>query len=284
MTPSATKSGMTPTRVGEILWRQKLVCVLVFLIILAVGSSVVLTRAKVYQSSSSVALLPPPNKPTILPNYPNIIISLVPTYVQLVSSPVLLNEVAAKVPFRITEKQLAADLHAEALSNAAIISIVAQSPSPAQAREITAVATRAFLAHVSGNGVVVPRVYGQPTPPQPAPPSKKLLLLVVVVLAAILGATAGLIWDHFAGAAPRSGRRTGLTGRASVPERRAEPDRVPAQSERATPIASGAVNPMEPLETVKLRPPGHKSDGPDTSGENGRSGAQGETGRPDEIP
>ncbi len=243
----------------------------------------VLTRSKVYQSSSSVALLPPPKKPTILPNYPNIIISLVPTYVQLVSSPVLLNQVAAKVPFRITEKQLADDLHGEALSNAAIINIVAQSTSPAQAREIATVATRTFLAHVSGNGVVVPRVYGQPTPPQPAPPGKKLLLLVVVVLAAILGITAGLIWDRLGGAALRTGRRTGVGGRAPVPGRRAEPDRVPAQPERATSGPSAAVEPTEPLQTVKLRPPGHDADGPDVSGENGRSGVQGETGRPDEV-
>lgn len=127
LTLSTTKSAMTTSRVA-VLWRQKLVYALVFLVILAVGGGVILTRPTTYQSSSSVALLPPPNKPTILPNYPNIIMSLVPTYVQLVSSPVLLNEVAARVPFKITEKQLAADVHAEALSNAAIISIVAQSP------------------------------------------------------------------------------------------------------------------------------------------------------------
>ena len=244
----------------------------------------VLTRPTTYQSSSSVALLPPQKKPTILPNYPNIIISLVPTYVQLVSSPVLLNEVAAKLPFRITEQQLAADVHAEALSNAAIINIVAQSPDPAQARTIAALTTRTFLAHVSGNGVVVPRVYGQPTAPQTAPPSKKLLLPVVLILAAILAAAAGFIWDHFAGPASRQRERTGLTGSAPTPDQRPEPDQVPATPERVTPTASGAVRPIEPFETVKLRPPAQTANGPDTPGDSSRFGMPGENGRTADIP
>jgi capsular polysaccharide biosynthesis protein len=283
LTPTATKDAMTPRRVGEVLWRRKLVCALVFLLILAGGGGVILTRSATYQSNSSVALLPPPKKPTILPNYPNIIISLVPTYVQLVSSPVLLTEVAARLPFRITEKQLAADVHAEALSNAAIINIVAQSPDPAQAREIAAVTTRTFLAHVSGNGVVVPRIYGQPTAPQPAPPSKKLLLPVVVILAAILAAAAGLIWDHFAGPHQRRGRKAGVTRRAPMPDHRAEPDHVPGPPERVAPTASGAVTAVDPFETVKLRP-AHTADGPDAPGDSSRSRAPGENGRANDIP
>jgi capsular polysaccharide biosynthesis protein len=283
VTPSAPKNAITSRRVGEALWRQKLVCALVFLVILAVGGGVILTRATTYQSHSSVALLPPPKKPTILPNYPNIIISLVPTYVQLVSSPVLLDEVAPKLPFNITPTKLAADLHAEAMSNAAIINIIAQSPDPAQAREIAAVATQTFLAHVSGNGVVVPRVYGQPTAPQPAPPSKKLLLPVVVILAAILAASAGLIWDHFAAAASRPGGPTGAARRAPMPENRAEPDRVRSTPERAAPTVSGAVRPVEPFETVKLRPPAQMADGPDGPGESSRSRMQAENGKTDEI-
>jgi hypothetical protein len=207
----------------------------------------------------------------------------VPTYVQLVSSPVLLDEVAPKLPFNITPTKLAADLHAEAMSNAAIINIIAQSPDPAQAREIAAVATQTFLAHVSGNGVVVPRVYGQPTAPQPAPPSKKLLLPVVVILAAILAASAGLIWDHFAAAASRPGGPTGAARRAPMPENRAEPDRVRSTPERAAPTVSGAVRPVEPFETVKLRPPAQMADGPDGPGESSRSRMQAENGKTDEI-
>lgn len=191
MAPSGTSKAMMARRVGEILWRQKLACAIVALIILVIGSAVVLTRTKVYQSTSSVALLPATKNPNILPNYPNLIVSLIPTYVQLASSPVLLNQVAANVPFHITEAQLANDVHAESLSNAAIINIVAQAPSPSQAKDIASAATNSFLTQLDGNGVVVPRVYGLPTASQPAPPSTALLLAVVLVLALILGAPQG---------------------------------------------------------------------------------------------
>ncbi len=147
---SGTSNGITSKRVGEILWRQRLVCAVVALIILAVGSAVVLTRPKVYQSTSSVALLPVATNPGILPNYPNLIISLIPTYVQLISSPVLLNQVAAKLPFHITEAQLSSDVHAESLSNAAIIDIVAENPNPAQAKEIASAATVPFSDNCAG--------------------------------------------------------------------------------------------------------------------------------------
>ena len=261
-----------------------MVCALAFLIIVVVGSALVLTRPHAYQSSSSVALLPSPKKPAILPNYPNIIISLVPTYVQLVSSPVLVNEVAAKLPFHITASQLAPDLHAESLSNAAIINIVAQSSSPDQAKEIAAVATHTFLAHVSGNGVVIPRIYGEPTAPQPTHPSRVLLLAVVVILAAILGAGAGLIWDRFAGLPTSSGGRNGMTGRSPVPDHLLQPDRAAVPSERTAAVRSGAAQPLEQFESVRLQPPRHEPGKADTPGDTGKSGAHSETASPDELP
>jgi capsular polysaccharide biosynthesis protein len=274
---------MTAKRIGEVLWRQKLVCAVVFVAILAVGSAVVLTRPASYQSSSSVALLPPPKKPAILPNYPNIIISLVPTYVQLISSPTLLNDVAAKLPFAITEQQLAADIHGESLSNAGVINIVVQSSNPGQVQQIAAVATQVFLAHVSGNGVVIPRVYGQPTAPHAAPPSKKLLLPIVAILAAILAAFAGLTWDRFAGPVPLFGKRTGMTGRVPSPGHLAEPDGVPAQHKRAAPTASGIARPIEPLESVKLRRRGQKTEEPRAPVKPKMRDANGEDGQEDKA-
>jgi Mrp family chromosome partitioning ATPase len=62
-----------------------------------------------------------------------------------------------------------------------------------------------FLSELSGNGVVVPRIYAQPTvPTKPAPPSIKLLLGVIFVLAVILGLGAGLLWDRLSGGEDRS--------------------------------------------------------------------------------
>ncbi len=164
------------------------------------GAGYALTRQKTYQSTSSIALLPVSSNPRILPNYPTLIASLIPTYIELVSSPALLDQVALTLPFHISGIQLAQDVHAESSSDAAVINIVAQSPSPVQAQQIAARTTAAFLTKLTGNGVVVLSVYAQPViPAKPAPPSTKLLLTVIFLLAVVLGLMAGLLYDGRSG-------------------------------------------------------------------------------------
>jgi len=161
------------------------------------GAALVLTRPKTYQSTSTVALLPVSTDPNILPNYGSLIANLIPTYVQLVSSPAMLNQVAATLPFAISETRLAQDVHAQSLSNAAVINIVAQTRSPIEAQEIASRAMAVFLAQLTGNGVVIPRIYAQPVvPTKPAAPNTKLLLGVILALAILLGLGAGLLWDR----------------------------------------------------------------------------------------
>ena len=191
---------LTPQRVAHVIWRRKLVCTVVAIVVLFAGAGFLLIRPKTYQATSSVALLPVSTNASALPNYPNMITSLIPTYIQLISSPVLLNRVAATLPFTISEGQLANQVHAESLSNAAVINIVAQSPNAVQAQQIASRTTAVFLTNLRGNGVVVPQIYAQPTvPSRPASPGTKLKLSAILVLAVILGLGAGLLWDRLAG-------------------------------------------------------------------------------------
>ena len=197
LSSGGSHDAVTPQRVARVLWRRKLICLTVAAAVFLAGAGYALTRPKTYQSTSSVALLPISTNPGILPNYPNLIASLIPTYVQLVSSPALLNKVAATLPFAISETRLAQEVHAQSLSSAAVINIVAQSRSPVQAQQVAARTTTVFLAELSGNGVVAPQVYAQPAvPTNPAPPSAKLLLGVIIFLAVVLGLGAGLLWDR----------------------------------------------------------------------------------------
>jgi tyrosine-protein kinase len=203
LTPSGSRDAITPQRVARILWRRRLVCLLVAAVVVAVGGGLLLSRPKVYQSTSSVALLPVSTNSGVLPNYPNLIASLIPTYVQLVSSPVLLDRVAATLPFHVSEAELADDVHAESLSSAAVIDIVAENPDPVRAQQIAARATAEFLVQLRGNGVVIPRIYGQPVVPgKPVGAGAKLALAVVLALAVILGIAAALVWDRLSGPAP----------------------------------------------------------------------------------
>ncbi len=196
-TASESHDPVTPVSVGRILWRRRFVCAIAFLLIAVIGSIVVLIRPKTYESSSSIALLPVSTNSGVLPNYPNLITSLIPTYVQLISSPALLNRVAAGLPFRTSGAALANDVSAQSLSSAAVINIVATSTNPVQARQIALETTKVFLSQLRGNGVVVPKIYGLPSATAtPAPPRRSLLLLLVLVLAAILGLVAGLLWDR----------------------------------------------------------------------------------------
>ena len=204
---------VTPQRVARILWRRKLLCSVVAAIVFVVGVGFLLLRPKAYQSTSSVALLPVSTNSSILPNYPNLIASLIPTYVQLVSSPVLLNQVAATLPFAISESQLANDVHAESLSSAAVINIVAQSSDPVRAQQIASRTTDVFLASLRGNGVVIPTIYAQPgLPSKPASPGTKLILGVIVILAVALGVGAGLLRDRLSGGVDGAERPPETTG------------------------------------------------------------------------
>ncbi|HEV2370696.1 MAG TPA: P-loop NTPase [Streptosporangiaceae bacterium] len=199
MSPHEPHDTVTPQRVGQILWRRRWVCLVVALVVLVGGTVYSLAQPTVYESTSSVALLPVSNNSAVLPNYPNLIASLIPTYVQLVSSPVLLERTAAAVPFSTSADQLANDVHGESLSSAAVITIVGQNTNPARAQQIAAAATAAFLELVRGNGVVVAQLYGRPTLPQaPSSPRTKLTLLAILVLAVFLGLAAGLVWDRLA--------------------------------------------------------------------------------------
>jgi tyrosine-protein kinase len=219
LSPSGSSSAITPRRALRVLWRHKLVCCTVAAVVLAAGAAYIVTRPKVYQSTSSVALLPVSSNAAVLPNYPNLIASLIPTYVQLVSSPVLLNQTAAALPFKISGNQLANDVFAESLSSAAVINIVGESRDPVRAQQIAAAATTVFLARVQGNGVVVAQIYGRPTvPTQPASPRTKFTLAVVLALAVILGVGAGLAWDRLSGPADATGQPAGpATGLATGP-------------------------------------------------------------------
>lgn len=247
MSASGTHDTMSIRQVGSVLWRQRLVCLIVALAVLVGGSALVFSRPRVYQSTSSVALLPVARNPGVLPNYPNLITSLVPTYVQLVSSAAVLSQVAAKLPFPVSETQLSGDVHAESLSNAAVITIVAENRDPVRAQQVAARTTSVFLRQLKGNGVVVPKVYTRATLSRsPAAPRTSLLLGIVVLVAILLALGAGLLWDRLTGPSPAGARNAASDGRVPT-----APDR--ARTRTTTPtgavtLLDASTEPGEPAE------------------------------------
>lgn len=199
-----------------------MVCLIVAAVVYIGGAGLLFMRKPVYQSTATVALLPISTNPSVLPNYSNLVSSLIPTYVQLVSSPILLDQVADTLPFAISGTQLASDVHAESTSSAAVITIVAQFPSALQAQQVAARTLATFVTELKGNGVVTTKIYEFPTlPSKPAGPSIKLVLAALLVLAAGLGLAAGLVWDRLFGDAGDGGQLVDIT---RLPELGTVPD------------------------------------------------------------
>lgn len=209
---SESSNAVTPPRVARVLWRRKMVCLVVAAVVYLGGVGLLVMRKPVYQSTASVALLPITTNSSVLPNYSNLISSLIPTYVQLVSSPILLDQVALSLPFAVSGSQLESDVHAESTSSAAIITIVAQLPSAIQAQQVAARTLAAFVTQLKNNGIVTTRIYEFPTlPSKPAGPSLKVVLAALLMLAAILGLAAGLVWDRLFSGANNGGQLTDMT-------------------------------------------------------------------------
>lgn len=255
MSSSESRDPVTPARVGRVLWRRKLVCAATAALVLLAGDALLFTRQPIYQATASVALLPVSANSGVLPNYPNLISSLIPTYVQLVSSPVLLNQVAAALPFSVSSAQLASDVHAESLSSAAVITIVAQRPSAVQAQEVAARATAVFLTELRGNGVVIPRIYGRPTvPDKPASPRVTLVLSAIVVMAVILGLGAGLAWDRLFGRAGQPVDPASVPALGTMPDQDDQPGAIAVAANGAGPSSS---DDWRSLRTSLMRQTGH---------------------------
>src|ERR1700694_150572 len=149
----------------RILWRRRLVALLVAALVMAGGLGFLAAQHKVWQSQSSVALLPVSTNPYTLPVSSSMVTTLIPTYLQLITSQSFLDEVAGSLSFHTTGKELQGEVHAEAIANAGIVKIVADMPSPQQALEVAQTATTDFLNHLCNNGVVSLRVLDNPTLP-----------------------------------------------------------------------------------------------------------------------
>jgi succinoglycan biosynthesis transport protein ExoP len=191
---------MSAAEFGRLLWRRKLVALLAFAVCLVAGVGFLSRQTKEYQSISEVALLPARSDPNSVQFYTDVVTNLIPTYEQLVSSRQFLDGVASHVPFHTTGLSLEQAVQAQEVPNAGLIKIVVDLPNPRDAQQVAAVATRSFIAELSGNGFVSMRVFDPPrVPDAPVSPRPKLILgaTVVLGLAVALGAAVG--WERLIG-------------------------------------------------------------------------------------
>jgi capsular exopolysaccharide synthesis family protein len=185
---------------ARILWRRKVVAVLVAGIVLLGGVGFLRSQHDVYQSSATIVLLPDPKQPSLVPLYSDVVKSLLPTYARIVSSRSFLDGVGAKLSPPEPGRALQGDVFAEPVSGAGIIKIVAKSQDPVRAAAVATEASEAFLARLSTNGVVVvQRIDDARVPDARIAPRPKLIIGASLILALVLGLAAALAWDRLFG-------------------------------------------------------------------------------------
>ncbi len=199
-TPAGYHSPVNARSVANVLWRRKFVSLIIAGLVMAGGLGFLYSQPKVWESTSSIAVLPPPQSPSSIQDYANLLPNLIPTYIQLVNSQSFLDGVARSLSFPTTGRELTKHVHGESVTNAGIIKVVADMPTPSQAQEVARATTNSLLNQLSNNGVVKLQVFDSPRyPDSPVAPRPKLVLGATIVLAIILGLAGGLVWERLFG-------------------------------------------------------------------------------------
>ncbi len=206
---------MTPKAFFAVVWRRRLVAVLAGCLVILAGFAFLSTQKKTYQSSALIGILPNPANTNSLTSYPVIIPSLIPTYIQQLSSTSFLDQVAGSLPFSATGTQLGSDLSAVASTNASVITITATMPTANESEIVAKAATTTFMNLQQNNQIVQFQVYSYPQlPTAPASPHPKLVIGASVILAIIIAIAAALGWDKLFGRVFEAGELEESTGLA----------------------------------------------------------------------
>lgn len=191
---------MEAAELARILWRRKLVAVLVAAVVLLGGVAFLRSQSDVFESSATIALLPDPKQPALVPLYSDVVKNLLPTYAHIVSSRSFLDGVGRNITPTATGRALQGDVFASPVSGAGILKIVAKSGDPRRAAAVATAASDAFLSKLSANGVVVvQRIDDAQVPDGRIAPRPKLVLGATAVLALVLALAAALTWDRLFG-------------------------------------------------------------------------------------
>ncbi|MDQ1397444.1 MAG: tyrosine-protein kinase, partial [Acidimicrobiaceae bacterium] len=184
-----------------IVFRRKLLATFVAAVVMGCGLLFLSRQQKVYGSTTSVALLPENTGTNAsVTIYGEMVKNLLPTYAELVSSRTFLDGVAAALPFRATGGTLLHHVHAEAVSGAGIMRIVAHWPDPVDAAAIAKATTSQLLTQLEGNGVVTLKVFDEArVPDAPVAPNPKLIIAASIIVALGFAIAAALIWDRIFG-------------------------------------------------------------------------------------
>lgn len=191
---------MAARRLLDVIWRRKLIVVLVAGLVIGAAAWSLSTQSIRYDSRAKIALLPEAENPQLVPFYGQAVESLLPTYAQIVESRSFLEGVVDDLPFETTAGALGASVRAVPVARVGVLDIVGSSRSPERAQQVAQATAEALVDRLEGNGIITitmlddARVPDEPSAPRPRP-----VYAVSIVLGLLAGALAAVGWDRYFG-------------------------------------------------------------------------------------
>jgi capsular exopolysaccharide synthesis family protein len=191
---------MNATDLFRTVLRRKLVASVTLLTVVIAGLLFLAGQPREYESTASVALLPP-QQPEALGAYDTVVDRLLPLYASQVRSRSFLDRVAGRLPDdRLTGSQLASQVFARPDPGAAMLVVVARARSPQLAARIAQAATAELLTALRDTKVVTFSVIDSPrVPERPVTPGPRLILAASLLLGLFLALGAAAAWERLFG-------------------------------------------------------------------------------------
>lgn len=189
----------------NLLWKRRIVVVVVFVFCVGAASLYALSRPKVYESTATIAFTPNPHQGQFIPS--ENLAALLGTYAAVAKSDQ--NLAAARA---ILGHPLEGTVSTSTGAGSGILEVIDEATSPQGAAESARAIAQAFVNSVQNNGLLVPSIVNPPvastTPVQPRPP---LIISVAAVLGLILGIMLAIVLERLRPTAETPAELTELT-------------------------------------------------------------------------
>jgi len=177
--------------------RRWLILLLVTGVVLGAAGYFLAGQDKVYEAKATIAVLPDPDNPTLVPFYGQAVENLLPTYARLIESRTFLDRVAGDLPFETTGEALSGSVFADPAAGSGVLGIVAHTGVPEESAQIAQATAEAFLAELEGNRIVEFRlIEDAQTPLGAIAPRPRLVLGAALVVGLALAVGAALAWER----------------------------------------------------------------------------------------
>ena len=183
----------------SVLWKRKSVVIVTVLVFVVVTELVTITLTRIYSTSATLLVAQPGRISSFDTTQADE--EAARSYADVLSSPNFANQVAAAIGHGATGKSIQSDVSIAAVAQTQLMTITAESPTPAGAKKIADTYAKLFVAfapRLTGEtGASVTVANYAPLPTSPARPRPLLYGLVAALLGLAAGIALAFLWERF---------------------------------------------------------------------------------------